>query len=437
MNTVGWLALASVCACGSPRLELVPPWPDDQVAVVAVLSKNGAVEGAPRVYRTGDAIELRVDTEQPRRILVRTYPAADAGGPDFGRCGVAIGGEGLEAPEPLDSWISTPIQRGEPIELVRQGAPTPIDVRLPGCSDDPTLLCDRIILTPIEVPLTGNFTGVAVPSDAAAFALLADDAGPDRRLLRLDAASGAVRTIDLGGGAVPQAISTDHHGVTWVALRDGRVMALDEAGRIAWTVETGLSAPKVAAGYDGTVIAYDPSAALEVRTTSTIAAARDDLPPGVEDLFIVDSDRMVAVVEGGLHVRDATVWSLEFSDPQVGAGWSGFGDDMWLGAIGAFQLLVREEASRSWSPISAPPTAQFTASGAVRLRSERILAVADVGYAGLVVEGRTCQIGVGTLRPLVGVDAAPGGAFAVIVGENEDRGTPPFMAIADLTLLPQ
>ena len=63
--------------------------------------------------------------------------------------------------------------------------------------------------------------------------------------------------------------------------------------------------------------------------------------------------------------------------------------------------------------------------------------IGEVGYVGLIERGRPCQIEAGTLRPVRAVDVAPSGAFAIVVGDNRDAGTEPFMAVLDLTGLPQ
>jgi hypothetical protein len=417
----------ALAACsGDTTLVIEPPWPEDQVALIVAIDDRLEIVGQPMLLEPGGVLRLSFDAR--RRLIARTYPRVENGGPDFSACGFAIGGEGDSAPAPIASWSASIDVDSSSIAFTREREATALDVRLPHCPS----LCAQVIARPVPITiLTGNFQDVAVPSERAAFAVLIGDLEMRRDLLRWDAASGEVTRIELGFD--PLWVSTDHAGTTWVTV-PRKVFALDDDGSIIARYDTGLMGAGVSAGLDGTVIVWGQGGILELTRSATAARPRIDFPSPRVDVFVVEASQIVTVVPGAIQFYDGNAWTMETRDVALDFDWVAFGDREELGVIGPTNLYLRDRERKTWQRLS-PPSDTFPPDGAVHLGGRRFVAAGDVGFAGLGSGGRWCKLETGTLRPFQAIDVAPSKRFAVAVGDNEDAGTEPVFMVFDLSLL--
>lgn len=394
--------------------------------MIALVDDGQQVAGTLQLFHAGDVVHFQLP-QNGGRIVARTYPAAADGGPDFEACGAAIGGEGTKADDPLDVYTSGEVDaESTAITFMPDPTPVPLDVRLPRCAPPD---CDRVLISSMHVPLTGNFSTCTVPTNDVAFAVLFEDQRKNGVLYRWDRAAGALEAIDLHGSARNVASGG---GRIIATLESGAVLELNLAGDVLRTRPTSLIEPKISVGEDGTAIALDEeSHYFEISATTTVAIARDDVPATAKNIFIVDAQLMVASGGGGIDVYDGVNWMRELTDLRVFNYWFGFGDHEYLGVVGAVDFFERDAARRTWIAHGAP--SQFHATTGVHLGEGRALIIAETGWAGIVAGKEVCQVQTGTIQNLSSVALSPDRSFAIIVGENGDPGTEPTFLIADLS----
>src|SRR5262245_2609189 len=103
-------SLFFISGCGSgPLIEIVSTWPKDQVAILLLTGSDGNPLGPGPTILDGDVSKFELDTKEPIRAHVLSYPQLVAGGPDFERCGIAIRGAGSPLPRPEHYFASASI----------------------------------------------------------------------------------------------------------------------------------------------------------------------------------------------------------------------------------------------------------------------------------------------------------------------------------------
>jgi hypothetical protein len=173
----------------------------------------------------------------------------------------------------------------------------------------------------------------------------------------------------------------------------------------------------VTAAKDVGAIAWGPDCAHAFWGTSSVAVALTGFPAALEDVLLVDTERIGAVAARSLDVFDGISWRSERDDLPDGVQLAGHARR--LAAAASEQVFLRDEATRTWTEVGSPSFPGRIFSVAVTPRG-RPLVVGENGLSHLWNDGTWCPLA-GSVGRHFNVDVNDDGTRAAALSGNQGR----------------
>lgn len=422
-----------LASCSAQDVFVGAPWPDDHSAVVVIADGAGTPVTAPLFMAPGEALTRSV-ASSPYRILVRTFDAAAVApnGMPLSACRIAVGGDGHRLPRPSTAWTSTLVQPDDegPIPLLREDPFADLDLRFVGCGP-PERSCSDFSVDVLEIPM--GFEPLTVAATDESHALVGGDVhqGPERRTMLARIEDDAVTVLPPDDRLVDfvAAIEWDGRGTFYGRNGDDDLFVLAHDGT-SLPVPRPLKIEGVAAGRDGTVVAFDETKTFELLARGTIVVDRTDFPPLVRGVDIVTADRLLVRTAVAVHVYDAGVWQKELETVLVEKVNEVFGDEEMMGAVTNVEdVHLRDPVRRQWSTIERPFDAGNRLREVVTLRGGRFVAVGSQGLIVVWTGTQWCDLSTPERHRFRDVDAAASGRVAWAVANANGEVGPAIVRI--------
>jgi hypothetical protein len=427
--------LGTLLGCASGDVFVPAEWPADHVAIAVVTDASGTPLTAPVMSSLGQAIDFDFEADGPYRIFVRTYAMTERApnGMPIGDCPVVLGGDGPLVPAPLTAWRTAPVEPGTPVPGLERvtGELVELDLRYGGCLPKERG-CGGFAARELEVPAGLRPYQVAAVSDALAMVGGDIHPGPGREMMLAKIESGTVRVLDPHPERLDfvQALAWDGD-IFYARNGEDLLVAFDIDGDPVALPES-RTIIGVAAGPDGTVLAFDDMRVTELLSRGQIFVERTDVPQGVLGMSIARADRTIALIGDSAVFYDGRMWTPELDAALFESLNAVFADEDTIGAVGnREQVYVRDPITRAWRDLPIPFDVGADFKAVTGLGDGRFVAVGKGGAIAAWTGTQWCDLSildraVGAFRS---VSAAPSGRIAWTVASSDGDADPAIIEI--------
>jgi hypothetical protein len=390
------------------RLEIVPPWSEEVVGVVALLDENNTpLLGGPIRFEGRRVIPLETSIEKPYRLWAETFPTGTA---ELGESCALSHFEGQDLPRG-EAWVSPPLDpEDRAASLEATMIPRPIALRS-SCTTAPSM-CDRLRIVERKVP--------DVSADLHSAAYLA----PGRYLVGgiLEGTEhlsvlglledGRLTPIPLGDHVDAfDRISLEPDGTCWASTVNGNLVALDASHQVV--ARRTLGGKEASSVGDGAIYAIPPGGTVRRYTTTATHSTDTGSRRGLVRM-IGSNGRLYAHDGVHLDVYQDGAWRDDVapSDRLDEGRFSVQGERLTIFTPGG--IFTRPTPTADWVPISAPFRTHFGGWW----RPNLLVALTDTNQIALYDGRQWCRPILQTSSDLKDLSLSPDGREALIPGSN-------------------
>ena len=405
---IGLLSASCGACVAEVQLEIVPPWPEQVVGVVAVLDENNTpLLARPIRFEGRKAIPVETSVDRAYHLWAETFPAETT--ELAATCELSHSG-GHELP-PGEGWVSPSLQpEDRTTSFQATTAPRPIALRS-SCLPPPTV-CDRLRITERKVPdLSADLHSAAYlgPGRYLVGGILEGE--PPLSVLGL-LEEGRLNPSTLGGhvDAVDR-ISLERDGTSWASTINGNLLALDADRRLIAALP--LSGKEASSTGDGGIYVIASGGTVRRYTTTATLSTETGSRRGLVRL-IAGGDRLYAHDGGHLDVYQNGAWRDDVTpSDQLGQGRMSVQGER-LTIFTPDGIFTRPTPRDDWIPISA----RFRTHFGGWWRPDLLVALTETNQIALYDGRQWCLPVLQTSSDLKGLALSPDGREALVAGSN-------------------
>jgi hypothetical protein len=418
------LALAlHISACSSAvQIDLSPPWPADQIAVVVLTDSAGGAIGDAQAFGP----DARIEFEAPRglaAIHVDTFPGDTLAGGEtpLVACGVTLTSTVNTATlAAATRWVTTSLDLADRKLSFAPDPMPPTFSLFPKCIV-PDTICPQFRVSHVSAPprIEPNYLTV-VDDSLAFFATNSSTPSSQRALVRIDGTSAAFEktlpVLDPNWQGLATVGTSTIFGITG----DRKIFTMNRDGLLRFG-PFGGNYVRIDAARDGSIVLATDfnESGYEITIGSSVTVPRPDIPGRARNFAAIRRDRIFISDNTNIWSFDGKVWSNETTVTTV-ENISAFGGDEDVMAYGTDMEVVhvRNEKTGEWPAIPTPFGSGARLRGLKGLGQGRFIVAGETGKLGLWTGSKWCRLDTGTRIALGDLDVSQSKKTAYVVAYN-------------------